>query len=461
MPSPDWLRRLPSVNEILDKPPLRAVVEKWNRSAVAARVRSFLEEIRDEVQARTGEISVSELAERAARYVLGPSPRTPGTAINATGQLWGKPWRELPLAEEPLHAAVQAARDFGIDTTLAGEYNDAERIACQLTGAEAALVLNSRLGALEVALRALATQGRLIVGRGEVAQLTSQCRLTDLTTAVGAQLCEVGTINATSQRDFAAALAESASIVLRIEPEDFVVFGQAERPTIAELASVARENATPLVVDLGRCPLIEGLPTDGRDVVTASQAVADGTALVIVRTDGFVGGPPCALLLGEAALIDRVRRHPFAAAHRANGLTTGVLAVTLELFRDPDRARFQVPLLSLLDTPLENLRTRAERLAPQLAERMTSAEAVSVAATAPAAPRACRLPSWGIALTPVDGDIAALQQRLLDAAYPVVGRVDGERLLLDLRTVFPRQDLDLVDAVLTGARSASNESASS
>jgi L-seryl-tRNA(Ser) seleniumtransferase len=120
----------------------------------------------------------------------------------------------------------------------------------------------------------------------------------------------------------------------------------------------------------------------------------------------------------------------------------------LEFFRDPNRARFNVPFLSLLDTPLENLRTRVERLAPQMAESAAaSAEAVTLAATLHGPPSVCRLASWGIALTPRSGTSAALGERLSQAPYPVVGRLDADRLVLDLRTVFPRQDIDLVSAV--------------
>ena len=451
MSSSDWLRRLPSVNEMLDKPPLRAVVEKWNRSTVASRVRSFLDEIREEVQARTGDISVSELAERAARYVLGPAQRGAGAAVNATGRLWGEPWRELPLAEDALHRVVQTARDYSADRTPPQSEvsaNEAEHLACQLTGAEAAALVNSRLGALEITLRALAPRGSVIISRGEVAQLTRNCRLTDLLSAVGAHLHEVGAIDATSSDDFAQVFAASPAVVLRIEPEDFVVLGQAQRPSIAELAKLAGASSTPLIVDLGRNPLLDGLPTDGREVVTAKQALSDGASLVLVRTDGFIGGPPGALLLGNAGLVDQVKRHPLASAHRANGLTCDVLAATLEFFRDPDGARFNVPLLSLLDTPLDNLRTRAERLAPQMAgAAVASAEAVSLTAPAHGLPRACRLPSWGIALTPRKGDVASLAETLSQAVYPVLGRPEGGRLVLDLRTVFPRQDMDLVSAV--------------
>ncbi|MEX2170623.1 MAG: hypothetical protein WD851_15010 [Pirellulales bacterium] len=451
MNSPDWLRRLPSVNEILDKPPLRGVVAKWNRSTVAARVRSFLEEIREEVQARTGEISVSELAERAARYVLGPAERGAGAAINATGQLWGEPWHELPLAEDALNRVVQTARDYTADGSFP-EFetpaHEAERLACQLCDAEAAALWNSRLGALESTLRSLAGRGSVVVSRGEVAQLTRHCRLTDLTAAVGAHLLEVGAIDATSSQDFAAAIAAAPAAILRIEPEDYFVVGQTQRPTVAELANLANKTSTPLIVDLGRNPLIDGLPTDGRDVITAKQALADGASLVLVRTDGFVGGPPGALLLGKAEFVEPIKRQPLSSAHRAGGMTATALAATLERCRDLDQARFAIPLLSLLDTPLENLRTRAERLAPQMSgPTATSAAAVALTAPANRLPRSCRLPSWGIALAPRNGDVAALTESLARAIYPVIGRPEDDRLILDLRTVFPRQDMDVVSAI--------------
>ena len=451
MSSSDWLRRLPSVNEILDKPPLRGVVAKWNRSAVAGRVRSFLEEIREEVQARTGEISVSEIAERAARYVLGPAERGAGAAINATGQLWGEPWQELPLAEDALNRVLQTARDYTAGGSLP-EFetpaHEAERLACQWSGAEAAALWNSRLGALESTLRSLAGHANVVISRGEVAQLTRHCRLTDLAAAVGVHLLEVGAIDATSGHDYASSIPAAPAAILRIEPDDFVVVGQNQRPSIAELASIAKETSTPLIVDLGRNPLIDGLPTDGRDAISVKQALAAGASLVLVRTDGFIGGPPGALLLGKSELVESIKRQPLSSAHRAGGMAGTALAATLERCRDLDQARFAIPLLSLLDTPLENLRTRAERLAPQMNGPMAaSAEAVFLAAPVNRPPRFCRLASWGIALAPRNGDVAALTESLSRAIYPVIGRPEDDRLILDLRTVFPRQDMEVVSAI--------------
>jgi L-seryl-tRNA(Ser) seleniumtransferase len=241
---------------------------------------------------------------------------------------------------------------------------------------------------------------------------------------------------------------DAPAMILRIEPEDFVIVGQAKRPVLSDLARLADEKRVPLVVDLGRNPLLDGLPTDGREVTSAKRALTDGAGLVIVRTDGFLGGPPGGLLLGQEKLVERIRQQPSAAAHRPNGITSAALAATLDLCRDCDQARFNVPLLSLLDTPLENLRTRAERLAPQMVgSGISSAEVVSLPETAIALPWACRLPSWGIALRPQTGQLAALKERLRQAVIPVEGRVEGEALLLDMRTVFPRQDINLVGAV--------------
>jgi L-seryl-tRNA(Ser) seleniumtransferase len=154
------------------------------------------------------------------------------------------------------------------------------------------------------------------------------------------------------------------------------------------------------------------------------------------------------LLLGKEKLVEQVKLQPSAAGHRPNGMTTAALAATLDLCWDTDQARFTVPLLSLLDTPLDNLRTRSERLAPQMAgNHIASAEVVSFPAAVHSLPRACRLASWGISLRPQAGEPVTLAERLRQAVIPVAGRVEGEALLLDMRTVFPRQDIDLVRSV--------------
>lgn len=451
MQSPNWLPKLPSVNEILDKPPLRGVVERLNRSAVAARVRSFLVEIREEVQSRTGDIPIAELAERAARYVLGPHARDTRSAINATGQLWGEPWFEVPLAEPAIERAMRVAQDFSTDSIGP---NEAERLACQLTGAAAAAYWHSHLAAVELTLRALAAGQSVVIGRGEVGQIAPECRLPEIAAAAGTSLLEVGSIDATKVDDYIHTLQLKPALFARIEPADYLVIGQVKRPDIPALAKVAREAKLPLLVDLGRNPLIDELPTDGRETTTVKQALIDGANLVLVRTDGFLGGPPGALLCGESELVTRVRQQPLAMAHRAHGMASAALAATLELSRDLERAPFTVPLLSLLDTPLDNLRARAERLAPQLCSAEYShVESVPLPRPAQPLPQRCQLPSWGIRLVPRDGDLDRLHERFSRAVFPVRGRPEAESYLLDLRTVFPRQDIDLVDCVNPQPRS--------
>lgn len=445
MSSSDWLPKFPSVNEILDKPPLRAVVERLNRSAVSTRVRSFLEDIRDEIQARTGEISLSELAERAARYVLGSSSCGHGRAINATGQLWGESWIELPLAEAALERMLLVSRDF---MTEWSSPNEMERLACELTDSESALFLHSRLAGLELVLRACAEGGAVVISRSDLGEFASGCRLTDLIALAGCSLLEVGSINSTTVDDYTKAVTLHPAMLLSIESPEFVLLGQSRRVTILEFAEVATKGQLPLLVDLGRNPLVEDLPTDGRDTISAKQALAEGADLVLVSTDGFIGGPSGALLLGAADLVERVKRHPLAPSRRANGMTTAALAATLELSRDRERAPFTVPILSLLDTPLENLRTRAERMSPQMAcPRFAKVEAVQTEKSPHLSTGRCQLPSWEIRLFPEDGDPVRTGDILAKAEPPILGRLEAAYYALDLRTVFPRQDIALIRAI--------------
>jgi len=362
---PEILNRLPSVSDLLEKPPIRALTERWNRSVVAGGVRSFLDELRGDFERRTASLpSIRELAERAARYVVSRRHRDLGVGINATGTISGSPWTAAPLAEVALERALACGREFVLEPTAETDRAAAglRTLICRVTGAQSAAVIHSYTVAL---------------------WLAREC----------------------------------------------------------EAASIA---------ELGAAPLVDPPATIASPWQSAQSAIASGSQLVVIRGDGLVGGPEAGIILGNDSIVSRIAGHPMFASLQLDPLRVAALTATIECYDTPGRGTDTLPVWQLLATSLDNLRNRAERLAGQLAHVDGVLAATVVETRSPILPSSLvdSWPSYGIALAAADSNIAALDGRLRSARLPVIGRIEGERLVIDLRTVLPRQDKAIVDSLL-------------
>lgn len=466
MKSSDLLRKLPSVSELLNHPQVKSVVDRLNHSVATTRVRGFLDELRTELTNRAEHLplpSVREIIDRVTRYVAQDDGWRCLGAINATGQFGSGPWVSLPLTDDAVERTILLSKDFAVADAESDPTVDAVQTLKQLTGAEGAAVFHTRAGALMLILGELAKQPPVVIARGEMGEAAPGCRVTDLCQAAGAQFVEVGSTDSVTVADYAEALqaaeADSAGgVLLRLAPSRAPA-GAASRPATSALAGLARERCAVLVEDLAAGPLVDlpsaGVGIAGIDAPSAAGALADGADLVLVRGDGLVGGPACCLALGRRELIDRLKANRLAPLHQPTAATAVAIAATLKLLSDPEQAILKTPLLSLLSTPLENLRTRAERLAPQIAESplVATSEAIEIpAATSPPAGLPYRAASYGVAITPAAGDADSLAETLREGSPGLWGRVeagmtgDAGRLVLDLRSVFPRQDLAILAA---------------
>jgi L-seryl-tRNA(Ser) seleniumtransferase len=275
--------------------------------------------------------------------------------------------------------------------------------------------------------------------------------------AAGARVREVGAVNVARPADYEAAFSTDAAAVLRSHPTSYAIVGDHETPTLAELAALVHRRSAVLIEDLGPGGLLDVGKYGLADVPCARRSLQAGVDLALVRGDQLLGGPTCGILLGKKSLIDQVKSHSLYALLEADKVTLAALAATLQLHRDEDRAEFAIPLISLLATPSENLEHRAGHLAPQLAaaESIASAEAVKrdVGLCHADAPWP-RIGTWCVALKPAQGDVAALAQKLCRAQPAVFGRADGDRLLLDLRSVLPGQDMQIAEALTAPAEEA-------
>lgn len=451
-------RNAPSVNELLDSPQLKGLVNRISRWKLVSTVRSVLDEVSAEFHSAAAEKSlpnVGDLAERIARRVVEDVATPLRPVVNATGVLLDPALGGPPLAETATRASADIAQEY-VNLEINLEAGRCERrssvvegLLCELSGAEAALVVNNNAAAVLATLGALAHGREVLVSRGQLVEIGHHFRLPEAIAAAGAELREVGTTNKTRAADYEAALSDRCGVLMMMVPWHYAVRGQTVSTDLGELASLGRRWRVPTIGNLGPAFLKEIADLNLPEIPVAAQCLQDGAQLVIVDADGLVGGPCCTIILGRRDLITQIERHPIARAVRPEKLTLAALAATLQLHLDPATLRQRLPVVQLIGASAENLKGRAERLASQLAScaAVTRAEAVATTACLVSAEvPAQQLPSWAVAVEPESGSAEKLSGWLRGGPTAVLGRVTGERFLLDLRTVLPRQDVQLLDA---------------
>jgi L-seryl-tRNA(Ser) seleniumtransferase len=420
------LRALPSVDRLA--------------TAVA---RAELAERRSELL--SGATSDVDLVERA-RERLRPSLRR---VLNATGVVVHTNLGRAPLADEARWAVARAAEGYSnLELDLGtGERGSrqvhVEAILRELTGAEAALVVNNCAAAVLLAAAALAGDGReLVVSRGQLVEIGGAFRVPEVVAQAGARMVEVGTTNRTRLSDYVAALSDRTGAILRAHPSNFRTLGFVESVEIEPLCGLG----VPVIDDVGSGVLIDDVAVLA-DEPPVRRSVAAGAAVVCFSGDKLLGGPQAGLMVGERDAIAACRRHPLARAVRIDKLSLAALEATLRLYRDPDHARRAVPVLAMLTSDEAALGERARRLA----EATGGTVVQSTARVGGGALPLVELPGPAVALDPGPAGADALAAALRAGDPPLVGRTRDGRLLLDPRTLTD-EEADLAARVVRAAR---------
>jgi L-seryl-tRNA(Ser) seleniumtransferase len=418
------LRDLPSVDE------LSRVVD--DPLAVDA-ARTVLERAREEIRAGAdpGDLPTRVLDELTAARA--PSLRR---VLNATGVIVHTNLGRAPLAAEALAQVVEAARGYSnleLDLRRGSRGSRQGHVAAilrRLTGAEAALVVNNNAAAMLLALAALAEGREVIVSRGELIEIGDGFRIPDVLVRSGARLVEVGTTNRTRARDYERAVRAETALLLRVHQSNFRVVGFTELPRLEELAAVARRHDVPLLDDLGSGVLAE-LPGEP----SARESLAAGADLVCFSGDKLLGGPQAGIVVGDAELVEKLRRHPLQRAVRIDKLSLAALEGTLRVYLDaPER----IPVLRMLHEDVNAVRERAERLASLVGGTVEE----TVGRVGGGALPLAELPSFASAIE----ESLAAPLRMGDP--PVVGIVRDGKLLLDCRTLAEAEVEEVAAAVM-------------
>ena len=452
------LRQIPSVDELLLQPRLAALSKRVERSLVVEVARAVLADLRTRI---TGDsnwtalglnaTSVEELISAEVERILSRSLQP---VINATGVILHTNLGRAPLTEavveEIRRAATQYSNlEYDLEAGARGKRDvHTAELLTRLTGAEAAIVVNNCAAAVLVTLAALAHGGEVIVSRGELIEIGDGFRIPEIMEQSGVILREVGTTNRTHLADYENAINEKTRVLLRVHPSNFKVTGFTDKPSIEELVELSKRSGLPLVEDLGSGCLVD-LSEYGVSEPTVQQSIEAGVSAAMFSGDKLLGGPQAGIIAGTKEIIARVRRFPLFRALRVDKLTIAALEATLGACL---RAAWdEIPAIRMIRATPQELKRRAENfireLRPELPldeVELEIAEGSSLAGGGSTPSQT--LPAKVIRIASVRYSAAKLEQRLrrAPAGVSVIARVEEDRLILDLRTVFPEQETLLI-----------------
>jgi L-seryl-tRNA(Ser) seleniumtransferase len=450
------VRDIPSLERLRQRPAFQLLEAAFGRSAVIDALRAETAVLRARLAAAQPVADIPSWLERAVTARL-EAERTPSLVpvINATGVIVHTNLGRAPLARPAAARVANIATGYTnleYDVVNGGRGRrdlHAERLLCQLTGAEAAVIVNNNAAATLVTLAALATGREVIISRGELVEIGGGFRVPDVMAQSGARLREVGTTNRTRVSDYAAAISDRTALMLRVHPSNFTIAGFAERPTVEDLVALGRRFSLPVVEDLG-----SGL-LDARPEIPALRvepsvraSLAAGVDVTMFSGDKLLGGPQAGVIAGTSASVSRVRQHPLMRALRADKMTYAALEATLEEYC-AGRASETVPVARMIALSAVDIGLRADALAAAVSSAGLVVEVVDGFSTigGGSAPGS-QLPTRLIAVAlPAD----RLESSLRSQRPPVIARIDDDRVVLDLRTVDPADDEPLAQLVIAAA----------
>jgi L-seryl-tRNA(Ser) seleniumtransferase len=459
------LRRIPSIDQLRRRSAIRALESRFGGWAVVAALREGAATVRESMARGDRSLSddgaiVARIESLAAARLDEQFQPSLQPAINATGIIIHTNLGRAPLAEAAVERVASVARGYStLEYELAGGGRGrrdahAEALLCRLTGAEAAVVVNNNAAATMIVLAAVATGREVIVSRGELVEIGGGFRVPDVLAQSGAILREVGTTNKTRTADYAAAIGERTGLILRVHPSNFRIEGFTERPGVGELVDLGSRFGVPVAEDLGSGYLGGSghTPPAGRaDPLAHSEpaieaSVAAGVDLCCFSGDKLLGGPQAGIIVGGRKLIDAVRRHPLMRALRVDKMTYAALEATLAEYA-AGRAAATVPVRRMLTMTAEEIRARAEALAAGLGgvAGWRAGLAAGMSAVGGGSAPGIDLPTWLVAIEKDGASADPLAERLRRLAPPVIARIEHDHVLLDLRTVLPHQDQQLLE----------------
>ncbi len=462
MPNPsekliqEKLRQLPSVEKILESEKLKDKIEEYSHPLVTEAARETLSFIRERIKENPRDVSLDEIIEKVSRTVDEKTSDFTRPVINATGVILHTNLGRAPLSEDALSHIVEISKNYSNlefdlrEGTRSQRGIFLQKLLCQLTQAEAALAVNNNAGAVLLILTALAKGKEVVVSRGELVQIGGGFRIPEILALSGAILKEVGTTNKTKLSDYEDAITQDTALLLKVHQSNFRMIGFEERPSIGELVNLGKKHSLFVAEDLGSGVMLRTEDFELAHEPTALEAISAGADLVCFSGDKLLGAPQAGIILGKEEYIDLLRKHPMHRALRLDKMfIAGLESVLLSYLKG--EATKKIPAWQMISTPLDVLKRRAETIKEKLGKSeisITIAESKSTVGGGSLPGET--LPTIVISVKSAPSvDLSADQQARLfrEQSPPIIGRIEDEKFVLDLRTVFPRQDDSIMQAI--------------
>jgi len=442
-------RGLPSVDLVLAQEPIRELVQEYSHDAVVRLIRQQIAERRATLSGDGGAPTMGAVVEAVTHMAQMSWHAWPRPVINATGVVLHTNLGRAPLSADAVEAMTVAARGY---SDLELELESGERgsrqayvasLLCQLTGAEAALVVNNNASAVTLGLAAIAQGKEVVVSRGEAVEIGGGFRIPDVLLQSGARLVEVGTTNRTYVSDYETAISEEAGALLKVHASNFRVVGFTHVPAISDLVVLGAKRGIPVLNDLGSGCLLETAEFGLAHEPTVQEGVAAGCDLLFFSGDKLLGGPQAGIVVGKKELVNRLERHPLARAVRIDKLGLAALTATL-LHYLKDEATSTIPIWMMIASSGDELKRRAARWKRAIGSdaSLVQGESAIGGGSLPGE----TLPTWLVALSAANttGGAEALAARLRRSDPPVMARIQDDLVVLDPRTVLPEEERALV-----------------
>lgn len=449
------LRRLPSVDVLLQSEVIQNALVHQPRKLVVESIRHVLDAKRTRILGnstakRTVDVNleIPHLIELVMDRLEIVGDHTLRGLVNATGIVIHTNLGRSLLPEEAierLHGLCRSYNNLEYDLgkgRRGSRYVHAEAILCELTGAEAALVVNNNAGAVLLVLNTLARDREVVVSRGQLVEIGGSFRIPDVMRSSGAVLREVGCTNRTHLRDYETAIQEQTALLMKVHTSNYRIIGFTTEVLLEELVKVGRNHGLPVMEDLGSGSLVDLSPFGLRGEPTVQEALRAGADVVTFSGDKLLGGPQAGMILGKKELISQCKKNPLTRALRVDKMTLAALESTLRLYRDERHAMQRIPTLRMISTPLPALEAEAHRLASMIRDvdtqqRLRVQPIPSSSQVGGGSLPGQELPTWVVAVDSPLMSSQKLEQALRCHKPPIIGRIESDRVLFDVRTLQP------------------------
>jgi len=443
------LRLLPKVDDCIRTLQQEEALTEVSRKSLTRLTRLYIDQVRQDilhgVEIPPEDMGLEQCVPRMIDFILHKQRVRFRRVINCTGVIIHTNLGRSILPKQTMDTLHDAGGrysnlEFDLETGERGSrYSLVEELLCELTGAEAALVVNNNAAAVLIVLETLAKGKEVIVSRGQLVEIGGSFRIPDIMSRSGADLVEVGATNRTHLRDYENAITENTGLLLKVHCSNYRIIGFTKEVSNQELVALGRQRDIPVVEDLGSGCLVDLSPFGLMKEPTVQEVVASGVDVVSFSGDKLLGGPQAGIIVGRKKIIDTIKKNPLNRALRIDKFTLSGLESILRLYRDERTALETIPTLAMISAPVEVVDKRARRLMRRLRRdikeqcRFTIIDSTSRVGGG-AMPEQ-NVPSRSVALEPVRLSVSALERSLRSQEIAVIGRIEDDRLVLDLRTV--------------------------